>query len=375
MTRHVIPNVPPARCPRTQIQRWVLLALALTAAGCASSTTTRPRVAPSPRPDRAASARVLRVEVVDAGQTRVLILPLEDYVTGSVLAEVALGALPPAAVLQVARLQAVLARTYAVANRGRHAHEGFDLCADTHCQLYRAPGQFAAQFQSVATAAAADTRDLVLAYEGRPIQALFHSDCGGHTSDAGVVWGGPTPPYLLAVPDALVTETHRAWRFEAAVDQVLAALNDDVRTRVGARLNRIDVVERDVAGRAVRAVIDGESARMVRGEELRAVLTAAFGARTIRSTRFEVERTGETLVFTGSGFGHGVGLCQVGAIARAAQGRPFHQILQHYYSGVRLEPLSAIRVTAIPPGDPRENATPTGALAHSPRRRSIRLTR
>ena len=352
MTRDVIANAAPARCRRAQIQRWALLALALTAAGCASSTTMRPRVSPSPRPDRAANARVLRVEVVDEGQTRVVTLPLEDYVTGSVLAEVALGALPSAAVIQVARLQAVLARTYAVAHRGRHAREGFDLCSDTHCQLYRASGQFTAQFQSVATAAAADTRGLVIAHEGRSIQALFHSDCGGHTSDAGVVWGGPTPPYLLAVPDALETETHRTWRFEAAVDEVLAALNGDVRTRVGARLDRIDVVERDIAGRAVRAVIDGESARMVRGEELRAVLTAAFGARTIQSTRFAVDRKGETLVFTGSGFGHGVGLCQVGAIARAAQGRPFHQILQHYYSGVRLEHLSAIRVAAIPPGDP-----------------------
>ncbi len=274
--------------------------------------------------------------------------------------------------MQVARLQAVLARTYAIANRGRHAPEGFDLCSDTHCQLYRAPGQFAAQFQSVATAAAADTRGLVLAHEGRPIQALFHSDCGGHTSDAGVVWGGPTPPYLLAVPDALETETHRAWRFEAAVNEVLAALNGDVRTRVGARLDRIDVVERDIAGRAVRSVIDGESARMVRGEELRAVLTAAFGARTIQSTRFAVDRKGETLVFTGSGFGHGVGLCQVGAIARAAQGRPFHEILQYYYSGVRLEHLSAIRVAAIPPGDPLAAQSES---SRGLRVRPIRLTR
>ena len=314
-------------------------ALTTLAAGCAS--TMQPPVAPIPRPAAPSSVRLVRVGVVEAGRARVVSLPLEEYVTGSVLAEVALGALPRAAVMQVARLQAVLARTYAVSNRGRHDHEGFDLCTETHCQLYRSPRLFPARLQSLAAAAADATGGLVLTHRGRPIQALFHSDCGGHTSDADVVWGGPAPPYLLAVPDAV--ETHRAWGFEATVEELRMALNRDARTRVGARLDRIDVVERDVGGRAARAVVDGELARMVRGEELRAALTAAFGARAIRSTRFTVERRDDTIVFAGSGFGHGVGLCQVGAIARAAQGRPFDEILQHYYSGVRLEHLTAIR--------------------------------
>ena len=92
----------------------------------------------------------------------------------------------------------------------------------------------------------------------------------------------------------------------------------------------------------MRAIIDGESARLVRGEELRAVLTAAFGARTIRSTRFAVDRKGETLVFTGSGFGHGVGLCQTGAIVRARAGSTVEEILDHYYPGTWLERYSTM---------------------------------
>ena len=370
MPRDVTTHLPSAPHRRAQSQGAGALTLALFAAGCASSTTTGPRVMPSPRPAPVAEPRVLRIEVVEQGQARIVTLPLEDYVTGSVLAEVSLGAVPGSAALRVARLQAVLARTYAIANLRRHVSDGFDLCSDTHCQLYRRPGHFAAHLQSLAGAAATETQGLVLTHDGRPIQALFHSDCGGHTSDAGVVWGGPTPPYLIAVPDVLedafeAGSLHRGWRFEAAVDDVRTVLNGDHRTRVGARLDRIDIVERDVAGRGVRAVIDGESARMVRGEELRAVLTAAFGARTIRSTRFTVERQGDTLVFAGSGFGHGVGLCQVGAIARAAQGRPFHQILRHYYSGARLEHLSGIRVAGLPPdvpADPRGFPAPTSTL-------------
>lgn len=325
-------------------------ALAGALAGCAS-TGARPRVTPDARP--APGGATLRVEIVEDGRARVATIPLEDYVAGSVLSEVALGTMDPMAAARVARLQAVLARTYAMANRARHAHEQFDLCSETHCQLFRPLGAFATHLQAMAKAAAAETRGAVIVYGDRPIQALFHSDCGGHTSAAGLVWGGPTPPYLLAVPDEVsLTDVHRSWQFVVEAEPLRAALNRDSRTRVGARLHRLDVVEQDVAGRAVRIVLDGELAPMVRGEELRAVLTRSFGPRTIRSTRFDIWRDGDAFVFEGRGFGHGVGLCQRGAIARAQAGQPFHTIIQHYYSGVRLDRLGSLRLTALSPQAP-----------------------
>ncbi|HJO39228.1 MAG: SpoIID/LytB domain-containing protein [Vicinamibacterales bacterium] len=331
--------------------------LALLAAGCASGTTPPPRVAPTPRPTPAPPDRVVRVQVTENGRHRIVVRDLEDYVVGSILSETALAGLPAVAATHVARLQAVLARTYAVANLGRHAREGFDLCSETHCQVYRPPDAYPERFRSMARAAAAETRGVILAYEGRPIQALFHSDCGGHTSDAGIVWGGVTPPYLLAVPDP-VEATHRPWQFDLSAEQLREALNGDARTRVGNRVDRIDVVERDVAGRATRVVIDGERAPMVRGEELRAVLTAAFGARTVKSTRFDVRRDGNRFSFVGTGFGHGVGLCQVGAIARARRGESFVAILGHYYAGARLEHLGRLRLTSRGPGARAGSATP-----------------
>ena len=338
------------------------MALAGTLSGCASRGA-RPRVTPEARTVPADAT--LRVETVEDGSARVMTIVLEDYVAGSVLSEVALGTMDALAAARVARLQAVLARTYAMANRGRHASEQFDLCSDTHCQLFRPLGAFPGHLQAIATAAAADTRGVVVVHGDRPIQALFHSDCGGHTSAAGLVWGGPTPPYLRAVPDDIsVTEVHRSWQFVVEGERLRTALNRDSRTRVGTRLYRLDVVEQDVAGRAVRIVLDGELAPMVRGEELRAVLTRSFGPRAIRSTRFDVWRDGDTFVFEGRGFGHGVGLCQRGAIARAKAGQPLHTIIQHYYSGVRLDQLGSLRLTALSP--PAPSTSPDAKSPHRP---------
>jgi stage II sporulation protein D len=78
----------------------------------------------------------------------------------------------------------------------------------------------------------------------------------------------------------------------------------------------------------------------MRGEDLRAALTRAFGARSIRSTLFTVRREGDDLVFTGRGFGHGVGLCQAGALARVRAGATPGAVLRYYYPGTALARLS-----------------------------------
>ena len=278
----------------------------------------------------------IRIQIEEGTTARIRAIPLEDYVIGSVLAELPLGTLDPAAAERMAQVQAIVSRTYAVANLGRHAHEGFDLCATTHCQLFRFAQAWASEISRIARAATEATSGLVIVYENKPIQALFHSDCGGYTSAAGHVWGGPTPPYLRAVPDTFCSIDRReAWRFAIEVERLRDALNQNVRTSVGARLDRIAVVERDKGERAVRLVLDGEHAPMVRGEELRAVLTQSFGAHSIRSTRFTVRRDAAQFVFEGRGYGHGVGLCQTGAIARARAAHSPQEIIQYYYPGTR----------------------------------------
>ena len=341
-----IPPSEPMRAPSylgaltlLRIRARPLLVLALAAGAFAAGCTTR-----QPRPTTPdvihLGGPTIQVRVNEGTNTRIRRIPLEEYVAGSVLAEVSLNRFDPAVAARVAQLQAIVTRTYAVANLDRHAREGFDLCATTHCQLFRPPQKWAPEVARLARAAANATRGLVIMYDHQPIQALFHSDCGGHTSAAGVVWGGPTPPYLGPVADPFsLRDRPPPWRFSIDVERLRDALNQDARTRVGGRLDRITIVERDVAMRTAHVVLDGQRAPMVRGEVLRAIVTGRFGARSIRSTRFTVWRDGSQFVFEGTGFGHGVGLCQRGAIARARAGHSPQAIIQHYYPGTYLDRL------------------------------------
>jgi stage II sporulation protein D len=184
------------------------------------------------------------------------------------------------------------------------------------------------------------TAGAVLWYEGRPAEAVFHADCGGHTSAAVRVWGGTTAPYLRAVrDDGPAAAAHAAWVFEAGFDEVRDALNADPRTRVGARLDWIRIVERDEAGRVALAAVQGERHPMVTGDVLRDVLSRTFGSRSIRSTWFDVARDGSRLRFSGRGFGHGVGLCQAGALARIRAGARPAEVLAVYFPGTTIAPL------------------------------------
>ena len=296
-----------------------------------SCVSNRPRLDPVPPLDSE-----VRIELAPGGG--VVTLGLEEYVMGSILAEADVRGLEIDAAKRVAQVQAILARTYALANRTRHAHEGFDLCSTTHCQVYRPPDSLSKEAASLALSAARATFGLVITHDGLPINALFHADCGGSTSDATVAWGGPTPPYLQAVGDAFcLWEPPTLWRFTVGQADLLGALNHDPRTRVGPHFDSIQTTEEDQSGRVVSVEIRGEeSVAAVRGEELRQVLTARFGPKSIRSARFFVERRGDQFVFEGQGWGHGVGLCQRGSAARARAGHTTAEILHHYYPSTSL---------------------------------------
>src|SRR6185503_2795644 len=185
------------------------------------------------------------------------------------------------------------------------------------------------------------TRGVILSINGRPIDALYHADCGGHTASAEDVWGSPFP-YLVGEPDTVPSLVHRTWTFEISAARLRAALEADTRTATGKRLDGITVTTRDSGGRAARLELRGERRPVVRGEELRAVMNRSFGDRAIQSTRFRVRRSGTTYRFEGSGFGHGVGLCQAGAGARARRGDSATAILLTYFPGVVTSTLRPI---------------------------------
>jgi stage II sporulation protein D len=249
-------------------------------------------------------------------------------------------------------VQAIVARTYAEAHRGRHAREGFDLCSTTHCQIYEPSRLAGSRWTPVVRDAVDRTAGLIVSYNGAPADAVYHADCGGWTSAAADVWKGLPRPYLPARPDREgAKDAHAGWQYAVDRDAVQRALDADARTRVSGKLVAIAVLSRDASGRAQRVVLRGEptdhgnhaeNVVSVQGTDLREVLTNAFGIRSIRSTLFDVVSNGRQFLFSGSGFGHGVGLCQVGALARLTAGETPRAVLLHYYPGTELVPYASV---------------------------------
>jgi stage II sporulation protein D len=288
----------------------------------------------------------VKVRVAVKGGSQTLTLSLEDYVLGAVRAEVLPSTLRDRSAGAALDAQAIVSRTYAAANVGRHAAEGYDLCATTHCQVYRpaaageGPGDAAGQ-------AVDATRGRILTFQGRAIQALFHADCGGHTASAASVWGGTEAPYLTSVDDWFCTGRPEGnWTFVVEEHALLQALAADSRTGIGDRFRRVEIASRDASGRALALTLVGSRTVSIRAEVFRAVMTRAFGPRSIRSTWFEVARDGARLRFSGVGFGHGVGLCQGGTVRRAGARQSPAEILAHYFPGTRLD---AVRTGLVRP--------------------------
>ena len=316
-------------------------ALSWLTAGCASRPGKPPAAeATAGRgpawPEPILPARV-KVRLSTKGGPRVITLPLDEYVLGAVRAEVLPSTLRAAPANRALDVQAIVSRTYAAANLGRHAADGYDVCDTTHCQVYRAAAAGEGHDDAAARAVNA-TQGKVLTFQGRVIQALFHADCGGHTASAASVWGGVEAPYLESVDDWFCARRPAsAWTFDAEEGRVVRALNADPRTRIGTRFRRVEVASRDASGRALAVTLIGSNTISVRAEVFRAVMTQAFGPRSIRSTWFEVAGDRSRLHFSGVGFGHGVGLCQGGALRRVEARQTPSEILAHYFPGTRLQ--------------------------------------
>jgi stage II sporulation protein D len=262
---------------------------------------------------------------------RVTSVPLDEYVLGAVLSELTPVGESDATVARIYEVQAIVARTYVLSQLGRHRQSGFDVCDTTHCQLYEPARISSSRFAEAARAAVARTTGRVLTYGGHVAEALFHADCGGSTTSADAVWGGPAVPYLHAVADTLPADTHRTWQVTIPADQLRQALDADPRTDVGRTLGSIEILSRDASGRAASLDLHGEHSPTVRGDVLRAVVNQKFGDRTLQSTKFTITRARSQYTFKGTGYGHGVGLCQRGALTRARQGESVEQILRTYF--------------------------------------------
>ena len=244
----------------------------------------------APRPCRGGDGRASRSHASaghrSAGSRASCACPLEDYVAATVLSEVHRRRRPTRGVVErMFEVQAVIARTYAHgASAAATPKDGFDLCSTTHCQLYepdrlrRRDGR--ARRRSGARAPPADA----LVRRTRRHARCYHADCGGHTSAATDVWGGTGSPVSPARCDdgPAARRAHGLDLRHHDADACARALNADPRTRVGARLDRIDdCSRRDDAGAArERVTLRGSATVMVRGEvSARCAVTRASARR------------------------------------------------------------------------------------------------
>ncbi len=272
-----------------------------------------------------AHAEELRVRVLlgEERSSSIREIALERYVAGTVGAEVY-----PSWRGEILRAQAVAARTYALYSVAANPNAPFHVHGGTRGQVYG--GDAAAT--PVVRQAVRDTSGEYLSFEGQPILAVYHSSSGGRTASAEEVWGQPKP-YLVSVPgsdEEMSPDTY--WRL-AVPNRLLARELGRQGHAVGA-LRSLEVVDRSPSGRVHWLVARGAKREIrITGRQLREVL----GEDTLRSTQFEIRRSGDETIFVGSGSGHGVGMSQWGALAMAQRGADYRAILKHYYPGTRLK--------------------------------------
>ena len=230
------------------------------------------------------------------------------------------------------KAMAVAARSYALHFRGRHSAEGFDLCSSTHCQRLD-PAAVTPRLEALA----ADTAGEVLWYRGKPVFACYSRNCGGTTEDAAAVWGDLGAPFLRSHPDPYcIRQGSTKWEWAVAADHIGDVLRRAL-LKAPVELTRLTIAERTPSGRARVLLLAGASESIpLAASAFRFALGRALGWNTVRSDRFEVSASGGQLLFRGSGEGHGVGMCQVGADQMGLEGLSYREILSFYYPGAKL---------------------------------------
>lgn len=262
-----------------------------------------------------------------AGVTVVNVLPVDDYVRGILLHEVS-----PEWPAESLKAQAVISRTYALANKGRHGKQGFDLCVLPHCQVYGGKSSE----RETTNAAVRDTHGQALTYRDKLISAVFHSTCGGQTENAAGVWAGGGNEILKSVRCQWCSASPKyEWKATFELDDVERKLKKGG-LKVG-KPRRLQILNKTRTGRVTSVrVVGSEGSADVQANRFRLMMDP----RALRSTWWTgLSIGGGSWRFTGRGWGHGVGLCQWGAKAMSDDEYDHEQILRYYYRGAEITQL------------------------------------
>ncbi|MEW6600268.1 MAG: SpoIID/LytB domain-containing protein [Nitrospirota bacterium] len=247
-------------------------------------------------------------------------LPFEEYIEGVVAAEIG-----REWETEALKAQAVISRTYAVFYRNYNAGNAFHITSGTLHQLYKGKNE-----DPLITDAVKATAGEILTYHDQPIKSFFHSTCASKTELPEEVWK-ESYPYLTSVDCNSRNTPYDSWQKSFSLKAIAGALGTGY-------IKEIAISSYTATGRVKTLTITsqektGDVVTVIKATELRRVL----GYKELPSTQFSLARTGNTIVFTGKGYGHGVGLSQWGALEMARQGKNYREILSHFYPGTILK--------------------------------------
>jgi len=254
-------------------------------------------------------------------------IPVEQYLYGVVPKE-----MPHSWAREALKAQAVAARTYALYIKDKSADKPYDVESTTTSQVY---GGFDSE-KKESNLAVDETRGQVITYDGKLIVAYFHSTSGGHTEDSKNVWTADIP-YLKGVPDRFSENIPNGeWKFFVSYNDMQNRLN-----KYGLNIGEIRGLDAGGKSRSGRllgvSVVSENGITELKSNNFR----IKVGATRLKSTLLKITSNHDGILFTGKGYGHGVGMSQWGANMMARKGFGYQDILQHYYQSVKIVALSS----------------------------------
>ena len=243
-------------------------------------------------------------------------LPLEEYIKNVVSAEV--GADWD---MEALKTQAVISRTYAVYQMLKNNNPNYHITSSVLHQVYKGANENARISYAVI-----NTEGEILVYNGKPIEAFYHSTSGGLTESPEEVFG-KSYPYLKPVAGSCETSPYWIWERRIPLEEIEKAVNvsgiKEIKIASLTSTKRVKTVD----------IVHGEGTLKLNANDLRKIL----GWNRLPSTNFSLTRENGTVVFDGKGYGHGVGLCQWSSLEMARSGMNYRDILSYFYPGTVIQ--------------------------------------
>lgn len=277
----------------------------------------------------------------DGTQTAINTIDLEDYLCSVISSE--MNANSP---MELLKAHAVISRSWAIRAMQKPNHDGFDVCADDHCQRYEG----LRRMNERAVQAVRETAGQVLVYGDEICDCRYYKCCGGRSEIWRTCWEDIDVPYIQSVkcdycknPSPKIlrlilndydqeTKDFRDWKVTYTEDELDEIVNSK-HPGIG-HVIALEPLHRGASGRIDSLRIVGSERTEVIGKELN--IRYALSRKCLYSSWFEVEHKNGSWTLIGHGWGHGAGLCQIGAAVMASEGFSYEQILQYYYAGTRL---------------------------------------